>query len=239
MLFLKSYLSKLAHENGKQSYDNITSLLEKDSNPKVFLDVGCYNGEMSKKWGEHLGAKEIWGIEVLDKAGQEAKKRGIKVYKEDLNFGWKIPSESVDVLVASQVIEHLWNTEKFIMEIYRVLRKGGYCVIATDNMADWPNIAALILGWQIFPLTNLSTKKLGIGNPFSLHKGEGDAGEGMPQHQRIFTIRALREFFELHNFKVEQVRGEGWFPLPNKVANWVLKIDSLHPASFEMKVRKI
>jgi len=237
-MFLKSYISKLANDNGKQSQDNITSLLDKNSKPAVFLDVGCYDGKLSIVWAKHLKAKEVWGIEILEDAVKKAKENGInKIFREDLNFKWGIPQGSVDVLIASQVIEHLWNTDLFISEIYRVLKPGGYAVIATDNMAGWHNIIALIFGWQIFPLTNLSNLKLGIGNPLSLHRGEG-FDQGMQQHLRIFTIKALKELFEIHVFRVEKILTEGWFPLPNKLANLILKIDSLHSASFELKVIK-
>ena len=238
LVFLKSYFSNLALANGQQSYANITSLLEKNSKPKVFLDVGCYRGEMTKIWAKHLGAQEVWGIEILEPAIKMAKQNGVnKIYRGDLNLKWSLPKNSVDALVASQVIEHLWDTDNFITEIYRVLKPGGYAVIATDNMASWHNIIALVLGWQIFPLTNVSSKKNGVGNPLAMHQGEPIEND-MPKHLRIFTIRALKELFEIHGLVVEATLREGWFPLPNRVANWILKIDRVHSASVELKIRK-
>lgn len=237
-MIFKNYFSQLAENNGRQSQENITALLKKNSHPEIFLDVGCYTGDLTMMWAKHIKAKEIWGIEILESAVKKAKANGIKkIYKDDLNLKWSIPDNSVNVLVASQVVEHLSNTDNFISEIYRVLKPGGYAVIATDNMAGWHNILALIFGWQIFPLTNLSTKKIGVGNPLALHRGEG-FDEGMLQHLRIFTIKALRELFEVHGFKIEKVLREGWFPLPNTVANLILKIDTVHSAGFELLVRK-
>ncbi len=237
-MFFKSYFGNLAQENGRQSQANITSLLDKNSKPQVFLDVGCYTGDLTMMWAKHLKAKEVWGIEILGSAIKKAKENGVtKIYKEDLNLGWSIKSSSVDVLVASQVIEHLWDTDKFITEIYRVLKPGGYAVIATDNSAGWHNILALTFGWQIFPLTNLSAKSIGVGNPLALHRGES-FDEGMPQHLRIFTIRALKELCIIHGFAVEKIKREGWFPLPNSWAKVILTVDRAHSAGMELKVRK-
>ena len=73
---------------------------------------------------------------------------------------------------ANQVIEHLYETDSFVNEIPRVLRKDGYAVISTEALSSWHSVFALILGWQPFSLTNISDKKLGLGNPLALHRGE-------------------------------------------------------------------
>jgi hypothetical protein len=49
---------------------------------------------------------------------------------------------------AAQVIEHLSNTDLFIKEIFRVLKAGGYTVIATSNLAAYYNILYLLIGKQ-------------------------------------------------------------------------------------------
>jgi SAM-dependent methyltransferase len=44
-----------------------------------------------------------------------------------------VPSESVDVLVTLQVIEHVWNHPEFVRECRRVLRPGGQLLVTTPN----------------------------------------------------------------------------------------------------------
>src|SRR3989344_9357654 len=117
-MFLKTYIANLAEQNGLQSQTNITSLLDKNSKPEVFLDVGCYTGELTKMWAKHLKAKNVWGIEIFPPAIKETNKNGVsKIFKDDLNLRWSLANSSVDVLVASQVIEHLYDTDNFISEI--------------------------------------------------------------------------------------------------------------------------
>jgi SAM-dependent methyltransferase len=43
------------------------------------------------------------------------------------------PRESVDVVANLQVIEHLWEQERFLAECLRVLRPGGRLLITTPN----------------------------------------------------------------------------------------------------------
>lgn len=46
--------------------------------------------------------------------------------------------ESVDVVVCSQVVEHLWDQPGFVGECARVLRPGGRLLISTPNRLTFP-----------------------------------------------------------------------------------------------------
>lgn len=106
---------------------------------KVILDIGCGFG-----WFEYHNrkiAKKIWAIDS-DKKHIEQNKYIFNdkniVFKN--GSALKIPLEnvSVDVVVASELIEHLpKETEKvFFREINRVLVKNGKLFLSTPN-ADW------------------------------------------------------------------------------------------------------
>src|SRR5207237_1346369 len=82
-----------------------------------------------------------------------------------LNADIPIRDESFDAISSNQVIEHLSDTDIFLAESFRVLRPGGHVVVSTENMSSWHNLAALLLGWQAFSLTNITDKRSGIGNP--------------------------------------------------------------------------
>jgi SAM-dependent methyltransferase len=45
---------------------------------------------------------------------------------------------SVDVVVTSQVVEHLWDQEAFVAECARVLRPGGRLVVSTPDRRTFP-----------------------------------------------------------------------------------------------------
>jgi 2-polyprenyl-3-methyl-5-hydroxy-6-metoxy-1,4-benzoquinol methylase len=138
------------------------------------------------------------------------------------------------VVISNQVIEHLADTDIFVAEIARVLRPGGYTVISTENLASWHNVAALVLGWQPFSLTNVSAKRMGLGNPLALHRGEAWEYAVSWQHRRVFAYRGLAELLEAHGLEVESVRGAGYYPLPGRVAEW----DVRHAAFLALRARK-
>jgi len=130
----------------------ILKLLEKDKSAR-FLDCGCGDGSLTLEFGKRTGTSELYGIEIVEESIQQCNAEGIKAYLSDLNKPFPIKSGSFDVVLANQVIEHLCDTDGFIKEIYRVLRQGGYAIISTPNLASFPEIFCLILGWQ--PLTCL------------------------------------------------------------------------------------
>jgi SAM-dependent methyltransferase len=124
-----------------------------------------------------------------------------------------------DSVVSNQVIEHLSDTDRFVSELWRVLRPGGVAVTSTENLASWHNVAALTLGWQPFSLTNVSSTRLGIGNPLAIHRG-ADANLKSWEHLRVFAARGLRELFEAHGFKEIALLGAGYYPLPSGAARF-------------------
>lgn len=75
------------------------------------------------------------------------------------------------LFIQNPVIEHLFDTDNFVSESFRILKPGGYTIVSTVNLASWHNIFALILGYQPFDFANISIKGT-IGNPFSLWKDE-------------------------------------------------------------------
>ncbi|MDI3314217.1 MAG: class I SAM-dependent methyltransferase [Mycobacterium sp.] len=44
-----------------------------------------------------------------------------------------LPDGSVDVVVSLQVIEHLWDQDRFVRECFRVLRSSGLLMVSTPN----------------------------------------------------------------------------------------------------------
>lgn len=200
----------------------ILDLLEKDPEARV-LDLGCDEGTWSLKLKDKISAKSIYGIEIVDERLKEAQEKGVIVKKSDLNERFPFEDNLFDVIHADQVIEHIAFLDKFIAEIYRVLKPGGYVVIGTENGSSWHNIFAAILGWQIFSLTNVSSKISGIGNPLAIQRGKKIDLDTWT-HKTIFNYRGLKEFFEAYEFKNVKVTGSGYHPLPASFG----KIDPRH-----------
>jgi len=94
------------------------------------LDVGCGDGVISKptsKMGHYVTSLDLPIITIL------AHKRGVSSVvagdAEQLAFA----SNSFDVVLASEVVEHLWNPHSFFDEAYRVLKANGHLIIETPE----------------------------------------------------------------------------------------------------------
>jgi len=102
------------------------SLLEKDNGAKI-CDFGCANGEFTVEVAEAIGATEVIGVDLSQENLNRASEKGIITIKADLNRSLPFDDETFDVIHASQVIEHLYNTDFFVKEIYSVEEEEVRC----------------------------------------------------------------------------------------------------------------
>lgn len=182
------------------------------------IDLGCGDGKVTRLVAEALDPKQIDVVEVYQPHVEAAKAHGWNVHEYNLNGPLDVPSGAYDVVLSNQVIEHLYDTDLFVSEVYRITRPGGMAIISTENAASWHNIIALILGWQSFSLTNVSAIRSGLGNPMALHAHEVGASFLM-QHHRIFSLRGLCDLMVAHGFTHLRTRGSGYYPLPASFGN--------------------
>jgi SAM-dependent methyltransferase len=201
----------------------------------VMLDCGCRDGEFTLKKAGKIGTKKIHGIEIVESNANKAREKEIEVYRRDLQQGFPFKDETFDVVSVSQVIEHLSDTDGFLREVKRVLKKGGYAVIATPNLASWDSILLIMGGWQP-GLANVSDEVpagvLRLGNkPIPADEG--------PLHRRSFTARALRDLMEHHGFKIVRKRGAGFYPLPLLLDRMFASISPAHASYIVIKGERI
>jgi SAM-dependent methyltransferase len=211
---------------------NICSMLESNPTAKL-LDLGCFEGAFTVKLGNCAGTKDLYGVDVEPAVLLKAKKRGIQVRQGNLNTRFPYRSNFFDIVHGNQMIEHIYDTDTFLSEIYRVLKPGGYAILSTENASSWINIFASIMGWQIFSLTNMSSKRLGIGNPLAMFRLQKIRYASFG-HVRIYNFYGLKEYAEVMGFKVERILGSGYFPLPALLGN----VDKIHAHFITFKIRK-
>ena len=63
--------------------------------------------------------------------------RGVPVAAANL-VALPLADAAVDLVVCSQVVEHLWDQDAFVAECARVLRPGGGLVVTTPNRLTFP-----------------------------------------------------------------------------------------------------
>ncbi len=100
--------------------------------PLRILDVGCGRGWMTNALARY---GEVTGV---DMSAKEAQKRYPLLRFQEMDIASQFPKETYDVVVSSEVIEHLprENQAEHIGHISAVLRKGGLLVLTTPNRAQ-------------------------------------------------------------------------------------------------------
>ncbi|KKS95350.1 MAG: 3-demethylubiquinone-9 3-O-methyltransferase [Microgenomates group bacterium GW2011_GWC1_43_13] len=104
----------------------------RDLKGKSFLDTGCglgYFSEKANKLGAKVTAVDI-GENLVDITRKRVKKGNFKTASaSDLPFR----DEVFDVILSTEVVEHVENPQKALKEAVRVLKKNGVLVITTPN----------------------------------------------------------------------------------------------------------
>jgi len=222
-VFLKHMLHWQFNQAVSLNYINIISLADDCLSGKV-LDIGCNDGTVIQSlFRLPQTSTRFLGIDIVHHRLVDARKNGLAAAQADAASSLPFADSSIDFILSNQVIEHVASVDLFMAEIVRILRPGGHAIISTENASSWCNVGALVLGFQMFSLTNMSSRKSGIGNPFAIHRGE-EVELSSWTHKTIFSLRGLKEFAEAHGLQVKQARGAGYFPLPSAFG----KIDVRH-----------
>jgi SAM-dependent methyltransferase len=171
------------------------------------VDVGCGDGKWTAMAADIAARAGIdvsfigldWSLTALG----QAKGHGLGVVRGSVEHpGLPLASNSVDIVIMSELIEHLVDTDTALEEVRRVLVPGGSLLLSTPNLAAWYNRGLLLLGVQ--PLfTEVSL--LGI---------YGRPGHEVVGHLRVFTRRALTALLDAHGFVDVTIAGAPYHDVP-------------------------
>lgn len=96
------------------------------------LDVGCGTGSLLRYLQEY-GYSNLEGLEVSSHAVKVLSGHGITMHHARLP-DLPLPDEQFDVVIASQVLEHIIRRRKFLHELRRILKPAGALMIfVPDN----------------------------------------------------------------------------------------------------------
>lgn len=134
---------KLTEGKHPRKYAEIIKYLDFEKNSNV-IEVGCGTGPYItylSKLNKHplIVASDI-SPKILLEARKRVENEGNKEVvcfvacdMESLPF----KNGSFDNILATQVIEHLFNDEKGLEELYRILKRDGVLIISTDNRNNY------------------------------------------------------------------------------------------------------
>jgi len=130
-----NYLEKYPRENSEYAWgikrDKINQLINNTQYTSV-LDVGCGDGKELKRYAK----------DTVSGCGLDTNLDKIKSVKNNTsnccfvcadvqNLPFK--DETFDLVTATEVIEHLPDHNRFLNEVYRVLKPNGFLIISTPN----------------------------------------------------------------------------------------------------------
>jgi 2-polyprenyl-3-methyl-5-hydroxy-6-metoxy-1,4-benzoquinol methylase len=135
----------------------------------TLLDVGCYDGQFISRV---VDGDQVIGLDVSHSALRQARERGVRAVRGQVEAGLPFVSNSFATVVAAEVIEHVFDTQAVLQELGRLLEPGGWLALTTPNLVALSGRAQLLLGR-------------------SPRNVEFDAGPGTSGHIRYFTFDTL------------------------------------------------
>jgi 2-polyprenyl-3-methyl-5-hydroxy-6-metoxy-1,4-benzoquinol methylase len=95
------------------------------------MEFGCGNGWLAEKLAAY---GPVTGVDIADKAITEARRRvpsGMFHAGDALSLD--LPAETFEVVVTLEMFSHVPSQPRFVQLMARVLKKGGYLILATQN----------------------------------------------------------------------------------------------------------
>jgi ubiquinone/menaquinone biosynthesis C-methylase UbiE len=198
-------IEKLKQEN---RIKKLSSLIPIEIKNCIF--IGCGQGDEISILNNRKKIPNIYGIDISKTAIQHAKQK-----YPNINFvvgdACNLPFEdnSFDLIICSEVIEHLSSPDKLIDEINRVMENKGVLILSTSN---WLSFYGLFR----FLAEKLLRKKI-------------TAGDQPIDHW--YTIKTINRILEKY-FEINKIVGSWYYPpfgkgnkkIPNKFAYFFIKI---------------
>jgi ubiquinone biosynthesis O-methyltransferase len=188
-------------ESERSSKKFLRQLIE-SKKPLRILDVGCGTGLNAEKIGK-LGHSVV-GVDLSPTAIKKLKERGFEGYVLDVAAEPLNKVGKFDIVLASEIIEHLIDTEQFLNSIWQCLNDNGTLLISTPNSNFWVYRVFAVLG------KNLSEVQ---------HEG----------HIRFFSAKSIKNAIRRCGFDIKMFGGRKIFLiLPETPVSFILKYLGFH-----------
>jgi ubiquinone/menaquinone biosynthesis C-methylase UbiE len=159
-----------SYETYKRVQNIIASFMQETKKNKNFkvLDIGCGNGYHIFLLNTLKGIEEKVYFEGLDISEEDIEfAREVKESFGFDNIKFKLcdaesveyPDNHFDIVLCSDVLEHLVRPEKCLSEIMRVLKLGGLAIITTPNKS---NMVRIFRRKNISSISNFKKKNVHI-----------------------------------------------------------------------------
>lgn len=140
----------------------------------------------------------------------------------DLDEKIDLPSASVDICVASEVLEHIYHSVHFVREVGRILRQDGYFIVVVPNICSLSYRLSFLRG--DLPLWAARADR--TYQQFGAVGAEGG-------HVRDYTFKELETLLMTNGFDIVE-RSYSHMPYTKKLRATFL--DHLLPVTFGEKI---
>lgn len=180
---------------GRALTDFCVSIVSSIGKGLTVCDLGCGNGYLAAQLAK--AGHDVTGVDASESGIQVARShyQGERVdfVRADFDSGEidsRLRKAPFDVVVSSDVIEHLYRPAALIEIARRILKSSGHFVVGTPYHGYLKNLAIAVAGkWEAH------------------HGPNWDGG-----HIKFFAVESLRQLVEAHGFEVEGFRFHGRAP---------------------------
>jgi len=159
------------------------------------IDIGCRGGVNAVFYRQECGVEEMYGVDIDEIPLGAARARGVRA------ASWVSgasalphPDGFFDVVIATDVIEHILDTEAFVSELARVVRPGGTLIVTTPNQAWWWSRLRLLFG------------KVPAGGPGAALGLRADPAIDL-KHVRLSVAAEWRALFKHYRLEEKTLKG--------------------------------
>ncbi len=139
---------------------------------RVVLDAGCGEGHLIQRMHAHFPNYEYYGVDITPLALEKARTRCPYAQFQNMNLAETAYNDKMfDVIVCTEVLEHIYEYPAVLSEFKRILKKDGLLIVTFPNEPLW-TISRFLLGRR--PIK-------------------------VPDHVNSFTPRAMRSFVSMKN----------------------------------------
>ena len=116
-----------------RKFERICALVRAQLPAEAFLDAGCGDGRYLAALAADLPPRTA-GVDISDRILETAQRNAPSAELRRANLeALPFPDGAFDLVLCTQVIEHVLDAPAAVCELARVLRPGGSLVISTDH----------------------------------------------------------------------------------------------------------